>query len=197
MRVLLSRVANRLISRVTGVHLHDYGCSLKVYRREVLEQIRLYGELHRFIPMLLAEVGAVIREIPVNHRPRIHGRSKYALDRSARVLLDLLLVVFLRRYSVRARRVVFPWVTRTSETTDVVRKGLTRTRRPKEPQRCCAQFWAASPGKGRQSQRGNSPHQRPWPNNYKLHRHHNPETSVSNCARLFTRGRGSREYLSD
>ncbi|HIF10914.1 MAG TPA: glycosyltransferase [Sneathiellales bacterium] len=101
LRVALSRFANRLISKTTGVRLHDYGCSLKVYRREVLNQITVYGELHRFIPVLLAEVGARTIEIEVNHRPRIRGKSKYNLDRSVRVLLDLMLVVFLRKYIQR------------------------------------------------------------------------------------------------
>jgi glycosyltransferase involved in cell wall biosynthesis len=100
-RSLLSRIANRLISAATGVRLHDYGCSLKAYRRDVLEQVRLYGELHRFLPALLADVGAAVREVAVNHRPRLSGRSKYSLDRSTRVLLDLLLVMFLHRYVQR------------------------------------------------------------------------------------------------
>jgi glycosyltransferase involved in cell wall biosynthesis len=100
-RVFLSRIANRFISRLTGVKLHDYGCTLKAYRRDMLEQIRVYGELHRFIPALMAEVGAEVREMEVNHRPRLLGQSKYKLDRTIRVALDLLLVVFLRRYVQR------------------------------------------------------------------------------------------------
>jgi len=100
-RVFLSRVANRFISRLTGVKLHDYGCTLKAFRRDMLEQIRVYGELHRFIPALMAEVGADVRELEVNHRPRLLGKSKYKLDRTIRVALDLLLVVFLRRYVQR------------------------------------------------------------------------------------------------
>ena len=100
-RVALSRLANRLISKLTGVRLHDYGCSLKVYRREVLNQITVYGELHRFIPALLEEIGAKTIEIEVNHHPRLRGNSKYKLDRSVRVLLDLILVVFLRKYIQR------------------------------------------------------------------------------------------------
>lgn len=100
-RVFLSKLANALISRVTGVRLHDYGCTLKAYRRDMLEQIRVYGELHRFIPALMAEVGAETRELEVNHRPRLRGRSKYKLDRTIRVALDLLLVVFLRKYVQR------------------------------------------------------------------------------------------------
>ena len=100
-RVFLSRVANRLISRVTGVSLHDYGCSLKAYRGDVVRQIKITGELHRFIPALMAEVGASFHEVVVNHRPRIHGSSKYGLDRTLRVGLDLLLIVFMRRYIQR------------------------------------------------------------------------------------------------
>ncbi len=101
LRVALSKAANGLISRVTGVRLHDYGCSLKAYRADVLHQIRVSGELHRFIPVLLAEVGGEVREMPVNHRPRTHGRSKYSFDRTLRVALDLLLLHFLRRYLQR------------------------------------------------------------------------------------------------
>lgn len=100
-RVFLSRVANKLISRVTGVSLHDYGCSLKAYRGDVVRQIKITGELHRFIPALMAEVGASFHEVVVNHRPRIHGSSKYGLDRTLRVGLDLLLIVFMRRYIQR------------------------------------------------------------------------------------------------
>ncbi|MEQ9642673.1 MAG: glycosyltransferase family 2 protein [Alphaproteobacteria bacterium] len=100
-RVFLSRMANRLISRTTGVSLHDYGCSLKAYRGDVVRQIRVYGELHRFIPALVAEVGGEVREVVVNHRPRTRGTSKYGLDRTLRVALDLMLIVFLRKYLQR------------------------------------------------------------------------------------------------
>ena len=100
-RTLLSRVANRLISRLTHVRLHDSGCSLRVYHRDVLERSRLYGEMHRFLPALLAEVGAIVREVEVAHHPRIHGRTKYRLDRTVRVLLDLMLVMFFRKYLQR------------------------------------------------------------------------------------------------
>jgi hypothetical protein len=100
-RVKLSNIANGLISKVTGVRLHDYGCSLKAYRADLLHQIRVSGELHRFIPVLLAEVGGEVRELPVGHRPRQHGRSKYSFDRTLRVALDLLLLYFLRRYLQR------------------------------------------------------------------------------------------------
>ena len=101
LRVRLSRVANRLISRMTHVSLHDYGCTLKAYRRDILDQITVSGELHRFIPALMAQVGAEVREVVVNHRPRTRGQSKYSLDRTLRVALDLILMVFLRKYIQR------------------------------------------------------------------------------------------------
>ncbi len=101
LRKLFSRLANRLISRMTGVRLNDYGCSLKVYRRDLLVRTRLYGELHRFLPALLSEVGAEIVEVPVVHHPRRFGSSKYGLDRTLRVVLDLMLVMFFRRYIQR------------------------------------------------------------------------------------------------
>lgn len=94
-----SRLANTLISRVSGVHLHDYGCSLKAYRREVLEGVKLYGEMHRFVPIYAAWNGARVTEIPVTHHPRLHGESKYGLERVVKVVLDLLVVKFLFRYS--------------------------------------------------------------------------------------------------
>src|SRR4051812_30852545 len=97
-RKLPSMAANALISRVTGVRLHDYGCALKLYRADVIRDLRLYGELHRFIPALAAEVGASIVEVPVRHHARTHGRSKYGIDRTVRVLLDLLWVRFLMRF---------------------------------------------------------------------------------------------------
>ena len=97
-RKLPSVLANKLISRVTGVELHDYGCALKVYRADVIRGLRLYGELHRFIPALAAEVGARIIEVPVRHHAREHGVSKYGLDRTFRVLLDLLWIKFLMRF---------------------------------------------------------------------------------------------------
>lgn len=98
-RNLPSRLANTLISRVSGVHLHDYGCSLKAYRREVLEGVKLYGEMHRFVPIYAAWNGARVTEIPVTHHPRLHGESKYGLERVVKVVLDLLVVKFLFRYS--------------------------------------------------------------------------------------------------
>ena len=93
-----SFVANKLISWVTGVRLRDYGCTLKAYRREILENIQLYGEMHRFIPALAARVGATVSEIPVRHHPRKQGQSKYGLDRTFRVVLDLLTVKFLASF---------------------------------------------------------------------------------------------------
>ncbi|MDD2694726.1 MAG: glycosyltransferase family 2 protein [Anaerolineales bacterium] len=98
-RVLPSRMANWLISKVTGVHLHDYGCTLKAYRREVLTGFRLYGEMHRFIPAYAHSVGARICEVPVRHHAREHGRTKYGLNRTVKVLLDLFTVKFLIGYA--------------------------------------------------------------------------------------------------
>lgn len=100
-RKLPSRIANALISWVTGVRLHDYGCSLKAYRREVIDNIRLYGELHRFIPALAKWIGIRVAEVPVNHYPRRFGRSKYGLRRTVKVLLDLMTVKFLLDYATR------------------------------------------------------------------------------------------------
>ncbi len=96
-----SIMANWLISQVTRVHLHDYGCSLKAYRREVVKNIQLYGELHRFIPAIANWMGVSVAEVPVRHYPRRFGKSKYGLSRTARVLLDLLTVRFLLSYSTR------------------------------------------------------------------------------------------------
>ncbi|MEX2162097.1 MAG: glycosyltransferase family 2 protein [Anaerolineales bacterium] len=95
MRTLPSRIANCIISRVTGVHLHDYGCTLKAYRREVITGFRLYGEMHRFIPAYAGQFGAKITEVPVQHHPRKHGKSKYGLERTVKVILDLFTVKFL------------------------------------------------------------------------------------------------------
>jgi glycosyltransferase involved in cell wall biosynthesis len=100
-RRLPSQVANALISKITGVPLHDYGCSLKAYRREVIENTRLYGEMHRFIPALAKWMGVSVAEVAVNHRARQFGRSKYGLGRTVRVLLDLLTVKFLLDYAAR------------------------------------------------------------------------------------------------
>lgn len=96
-----SMIANRLISWATGVELHDYGCSLKAFRAEVVKPLRLYGEMHRFIPAIASDQGVAIAEMVVNHRPRQAGRSKYGLGRTVRVVLDLLTVKFLLSYSTR------------------------------------------------------------------------------------------------
>ena len=98
-RNLPSRIANRIISRVSGVPLHDYGCSLKAYRREILEGVKLYGEMHRFVPIYASWNGARVTEMEVTHHPRLHGESKYGLERIIKVVLDLLVVKFLFRYS--------------------------------------------------------------------------------------------------
>ena len=94
-----SRMANSIISKVSGVTLHDYGCSLKAYRRDVVKGVKLYGEMHRFIPIYASWNGASVTEIPVNHSPRRHGKSNYGLERIFKVLLDLLVVKFLYRYA--------------------------------------------------------------------------------------------------
>jgi glycosyltransferase involved in cell wall biosynthesis len=100
-RRLPSITANWIISRITKVKLRDYGCTLKAFRRDVIKNIKLYGEMHRFIPAVAATIGVSIAEVPVNHRPRIHGKSKYGISRSIRVFLDLLTVKFLLSYSTR------------------------------------------------------------------------------------------------
>src|SRR5438270_2038561 len=100
-RNMLSRIANKFISLASGIHLHDYGCSLKAYRRHSLEGVQLYGEMHRFIPIYAYWNGARVTEVPVNHRPRRHGVSKYGLERIPKVILDLLVVVFLHRFGQR------------------------------------------------------------------------------------------------
>jgi len=100
-RNFVSRIANGLISKISGVQLHDYGCSLKAYRWEVLDGVRLYGEMHRFVPIYASWMGARITEIPVEHHPRVHGVSKYGLERIVKVILDLLVVKFLDRHLVK------------------------------------------------------------------------------------------------
>ena len=100
-RVLPSRIANWIIARVTGVPLHDFGCTLKAYRREVIQDVKLYGEMHRFIPVYASWVGAQIVELAVNHRARAFGQSKYSLSRTSRVLLDLMTVKLLGSYSTK------------------------------------------------------------------------------------------------
>lgn len=108
-RKMPSIIANALISKLTGVHLHDYGCTLKAYRREVLDGINLYGEMHRFVPALASQVGAKVTEIPVNHHPRIHGVSKYGISRTLRVILDLMTVKFLLAYSTKPIQLFGKW----------------------------------------------------------------------------------------
>jgi len=98
-RILPSNLANMLISWVTGVPLHDYGCTLKAYRRDALEGFRLYGEMHRFIPVFANSIGAKITEVQVNHQPRKFGKTKYGLERTLKVILDLFTVKFLVSYS--------------------------------------------------------------------------------------------------
>lgn len=100
-RRLPSQIANWIISRVTGVRLHDYGCTLKAYRREVLEGFHLYGEMHRFIPAYAGGVGARIVEVPVRHHARRYGRAKYGLERTLKVILDLFTVKFLTSYAAK------------------------------------------------------------------------------------------------
>jgi glycosyltransferase involved in cell wall biosynthesis len=100
-RVVPSQIANSIISWVTGVHLHDYGCTLKAYRRDVLENVKLYGEMHRFIPAYASWAGAAITELPVTHHARQFGRSKYGFSRILRVLLDLMTVKMLGSYSTK------------------------------------------------------------------------------------------------
>lgn len=96
-----SMVANRLISKLTGVHLHDYGCTLKAYRREVIENIDLYGEMHRYIPAIASWMGVRVAEVPVRHHSRKYGKSKYGFSRTIKVILDIITVKFLLSYSQR------------------------------------------------------------------------------------------------
>jgi glycosyltransferase involved in cell wall biosynthesis len=100
-RRIPSMMANKLISWATGVELHDYGCSLKVFRSDVVKSLRLYGEMHRFLPAIASEIGVSIKEVVVHHRPRVAGQTKYGLSRTIRVLLDLATVKFLLSYSTR------------------------------------------------------------------------------------------------
>ena len=104
-RLLPSKIANWLIGKVTGVKLHDYGCSLKAYRSELIADMNLYGELHRFLPALAFIEGARITEVPVNHKARQFGQSKYGLDRTFRVVMDLLTVSFMRKFLTRPMHV--------------------------------------------------------------------------------------------
>lgn len=100
-RNLVSRIANRLISSVSGVRLHDYGCTLKAYRSEMVKDVRLYGEMHRFVPIYASWMGAKITEIPVQHHARKFGKSNYGLERTIKVVLDLIVVMFLHRYFMK------------------------------------------------------------------------------------------------
>jgi dolichol-phosphate mannosyltransferase len=100
-RTFISRVANRLISRISGVHLNDYGCTLKAYRRDIIKDVKLYGEMHRFVPIYARWMGARVTEIPVKHHPRTKGASKYGLERVVKVVLDMMVVKFLDRHFVK------------------------------------------------------------------------------------------------
>jgi dolichol-phosphate mannosyltransferase len=104
-RLLPSKIANWLIGQITGVKLHDYGCSLKAYRSELVADMNLYGELHRFLPALAFIEGARITELPVRHHARRHGRSKYGLGRTFRVVLDLFTVFFMKKFLTRPMHV--------------------------------------------------------------------------------------------
>ncbi len=97
-RILPSRIANWLISKISGIHLHDYGCTLKAYRREVMKDVRIYGEMHRFIPIYASWEGARVAEAVVEHHPRKFGTSKYGLSRTLKVVLDVLVITFLQQY---------------------------------------------------------------------------------------------------
>ena len=105
MRRFPSQLANWLISSLTGVHLHDYGCSLKAYRSEVIKNVRIYGELHRFVPALASWMGVSIKEVAVRHHPRKWGKSKYNIARTTRVILDLVTVTFLLNYAVKPMQI--------------------------------------------------------------------------------------------
>lgn len=104
-----SWIANRLISLITGVYLHDYGCTLKAYRKEALKNIDLYGEMHRFLPALASWNGVSIVELPVSHRARIHGKTKYGLSRTSKVILDLITVKFLLSFSTKPIQLFGSW----------------------------------------------------------------------------------------
>ena len=108
-RRLPSILANSFISAMTGVHLHDYGCTLKAYRRDVLEDVNLYGEMHRFVPALASQFGARVTEMPVRHHERLHGVSKYGISRTMKVILDLMTVKFLLSYSTKPIQLFGRW----------------------------------------------------------------------------------------
>lgn len=103
-RRLPSMIANYLISKVTGVFLHDYGCSLKAYRKEIVKNVKLYGEMHRFIPALANEIGAKIAEVETTHHPRLYGKSKYGISRTYKVILDLIMVKFFQSFFTKPLR---------------------------------------------------------------------------------------------
>ena len=107
-RKIPSRIANKIIRSTTGVTLHDYGCTLKVFRRDTAKNLGLYGDMHRFIPVLAALQGAKMTEIPVKHHPRIHGKSKYGMGRIIKVMSDLLLVLFMQKYFQRPMHIFGP-----------------------------------------------------------------------------------------
>lgn len=107
-RKIPSRIANKLIRTTTGVTLHDYGCTLKIFRREIAKNLELYGDMHRFIPVLAALQGAKMTEMPVKHHPRIHGKSKYGMGRIIKVMSDLLLVLFMQKYFQRPMHIFGP-----------------------------------------------------------------------------------------
>jgi glycosyltransferase involved in cell wall biosynthesis len=100
-RKIPSQIANKLISWISGVYLHDYGCTLKAYRREVLENVKLYGEMHRFIPIYASWMGAKVTEVPVTHHPRKHGKSKYGISRTLKVVFDLMTIKFMASYQTK------------------------------------------------------------------------------------------------
>ncbi|MBO9201930.1 MULTISPECIES: glycosyltransferase family 2 protein [Niastella] len=108
LRKVPSRIANKIIRSTTGVTLHDYGCTLKVFRQEIAKSLGLYGDMHRFIPVLAAIQGARMSEMPVKHHPRIHGKSKYGIGRTTKVLSDLLLILFIQKYFQRPMHLFGP-----------------------------------------------------------------------------------------
>lgn len=108
LRKVLSRIANKLIRATTGVTLHDYGCTLKVFRQDIAKNLGLYGDMHRFIPVLAAVQGARMLEMPVKHHPRIHGKSKYGIGRTIIVLSDLLLILFIQKFFQRPMHIFGP-----------------------------------------------------------------------------------------
>jgi glycosyltransferase involved in cell wall biosynthesis len=101
LRIFPSKVANRIIRKLTGVYIRDYGCTLKLFKREIAQNLGLYGEMHRFIPVLAVMRGAKIGEIDVKHNPRLHGESKYSIARTTKVISDLMFVIFLKKYALR------------------------------------------------------------------------------------------------